>query len=115
MSDFGKNLIAAMQEAGLAEHIKSKQAQNRLHLDALQSISAAGDIGKTLGELDQQRIAPPGVAARQRRRLVGDLVVAEGMALPGCHWVPIVAPPGLSHPSPLGRTPPLHRCRPSNR
>jgi hypothetical protein len=27
-------------------------------------------IGKPLGKLDQQRIASPGVAARQRRRLV---------------------------------------------
>ena len=31
-------------------------------------------IGKALGELDQQRIAPPGVAARQRRRLVRHVV-----------------------------------------
>lgn len=31
-------------------------------------------VGKPLGKLDQQRIAPPGVAARQRRRLVRHVV-----------------------------------------
>ncbi len=31
-------------------------------------------LGKLVGKLDQQRIAAPGIAARQRRRLVGHVV-----------------------------------------
>ncbi|OIQ65525.1 hypothetical protein GALL_529160 [mine drainage metagenome] len=45
-----------VEEADLAEHIKSKKAEDRRHLDALQPIGAAGDVGKALGQrLQQQR------------------------------------------------------------
>ena len=43
-----------IEEADLAEHVEGKQAENRLHLDALQSVGAAGDVGKTFRQRFQQ-------------------------------------------------------------
>ena len=47
-----------IEEADLAEHIESKQAEDRRHLDALQPVGAAGDIGKALGQRLQQQGDP---------------------------------------------------------
>ncbi len=47
-----------VEEADLAEHVESEQAEDRLHLDALQPVSAAGNVGKTLGERFQQQRDP---------------------------------------------------------
>ena len=44
-----------IEEAGLAEHVEGKQAEDRRHLDALQPVSAAGDIGKTFAQRFQQQ------------------------------------------------------------
>ena len=47
-----------IEEAGLAEHVEGEQAEDRLHLDALQAVGAAGDVGEAFGErLQQQRDA----------------------------------------------------------
>ena len=46
----------AVIESGLAEHVEGKATEDRLHLDALQPVGAAGDVGKTLRQrLQQQR------------------------------------------------------------
>ena len=48
----------AIEEAGLAEHVEREQAQDRLHLDALQPVGAAGDVGEAFRQrLQQQRDA----------------------------------------------------------
>ena len=44
-----------IEEAGLAEHVERKQAEDRLHLDALQPVGAAGDVGKALRQRFQQQ------------------------------------------------------------
>ena len=46
---------SAVEEAGLAEHVEGEQAEDRLHLDALQPVGAAGDVGKALGQRFQQQ------------------------------------------------------------
>ena len=44
-----------VEEAGLAEHVECEQAEDRLHLDALQPVGAAGDVGKPFGQRFQQQ------------------------------------------------------------
>ncbi len=44
-----------IEEAGLAEHVELEQPEQRLHLDALQAIGAAGDVGEALGQRFQQQ------------------------------------------------------------
>ena len=39
-----------VEETDLAEHVEREQAEDRLHLDALQPVGAAGDIGEALAE-----------------------------------------------------------------
>ena len=47
-----------VEEADLAEHVEGKQAEDRLHLDALQPVGAAGDVGKALRQRFQQQRDP---------------------------------------------------------
>jgi len=55
-----------IEEAGLAEHVEGKGPENRLHVDALQAIGAAGDVGKAFGQrFQQQRNAERHHQARQ--------------------------------------------------
>jgi len=44
----------AVEEPDLAEHVECEQAQDRLHLDALQPVGTAGDVGKALRQRFQQ-------------------------------------------------------------
>ena len=45
-----------VEEADLAEHVECEQAEDRLHLDALQPVGTAGDVRKALRQrLQQQR------------------------------------------------------------
>ncbi len=44
-----------IEETDLAENVESEGFQNRLHLDALQAVGAAGDVRETLGERFQQQ------------------------------------------------------------
>ena len=47
-----------IEEAGLAEHVEHEVSEDRLHLDALQAVGAAGDVREALGQrLQQQRDA----------------------------------------------------------
>ena len=47
-----------VEEADLAEHVEREQAEDRLHLDALQPVGAAGDVGKALRQRLQQQSDP---------------------------------------------------------
>ena len=44
-----------VEEAGLAEHVERKQAEDRRHLDALQPVGAAGDVGEAFRQRFQQQ------------------------------------------------------------